>query len=310
MKRKRFEWIILGRPWGEWVFLTALVLVGLNAICTGVTEGFLGWRQSSVQAANIVMGASALGVTIATVTGRTFGLSLLSVFVLAFTFAAPMAAWSYGDASYAGAVLTLLGAVIVDIVVLTYGTRRLHAAITRRRWPAVLAVHAAAVEEFVAAISRLTDAEWRSRRSPEAWSPAEITEHLARTYSQFAGEARGKNSLRIRLNPVMRTLARIFVKPRLLSGMAFPKTKAPRELRPSSGPATPADGVALFRATGDACMRDLGMLIQHRPYRRLVHPFLGPLPLYEIVPFAAQHIRHHCRQLPSRRAATNPGDCK
>lgn len=310
MKRKRFEWIILGRPWGEWVFLTALVLVGLNAICTGVTEGFLGWRQSSVQAANIVMGASALGVTIATVTGRTFGLSLLSVFVLAFTFAAPMAAWSYGDASYAGAVLTLLGAVIVDIVVLTYGTRRLHAAITRRRWPAVLAVHAAAAEEFVAAISQLTQAEWTSRPSPEAWSPAEITDHLARTYSQFAGEARGKNSLRIRLNPVMRTLARIFVKPRLLSGAAFPKARAPRELRPSSGPATPADGVALFRATGDACMRDIGMLVERRPYRRLVHPFLGPLPLYEIVTLSAQHVRNHRRQLPSRRAATNPGDCK
>jgi hypothetical protein len=163
----------------------------------------------------------------------------------------------------------------------------------------VVATHAAAANEFVAAISRLTQAEWTAHPSPEAWSPAEITEHLARTYSQFAGEARGKNSLRIRLSPVKRTLARIFVKRRLLSGTAFPKARSPRELRPSGGPATPADGVALFRATGDGCLRDLGMMMLRRPHGRLVHPFLGPLPLYEIVPFAAQHIRHHRRQLPS-----------
>lgn len=299
MKRRRFEWMILGRPWGEWVFLTALVLLGLNAIFNGVTEGFLGWRQSSVQAANIVMGVSALGVVTATATGRAFGIPLLWLFTLAFTFAAPMAAWSYGDASYAGALLTLLGAVIVAIGVVRYGTRRLHAAITRQRWPAVLAIHAAAADEFVAAIGRLTQAEWTSRPSPEAWSPAEITDHLARTYSQFAGEARGKNSLRIRLSPVQRMLARIFVKRRLLAGTAFPKARAPRELRPSTGPATPADGVALFRATGDGCLRDLGMMVQRRPHGRLVHPFLGALPLYEIVPFAAQHIRHHRHQLPS-----------
>jgi hypothetical protein len=123
VKRRRAEWIILGRPWGEWLFLTVMALLGLNAIFNGVTEGFLGWRQSSVQAANIVMGASALGVVIATATGRAIGLFLLWVFVLAFTFAAPMAAWSYGDASYAGALLTLLGAVIVDIGVCTPTSR-------------------------------------------------------------------------------------------------------------------------------------------------------------------------------------------
>jgi hypothetical protein len=299
MKRRRFEWIFLGRPLGEWVFLTALVLLGVNAILDVITGGFLGLRQSSVQVANIAMGASALGVVIATATGSAIGVSLLWLFVLSVTFAAPMAAWSYGDASYAGALLTLLGAVIVNTLVVRYGRRRLHAAITRRQWPAVLAIHAAAADEYVAAISRMTQVKWTSRPSAEAWSPAEITEHLARTYSQFAGEARGKNSLRVRLNPVRRTLAQIFVKPRMLAGTAFPKARAPRELRPSGGPATPADGVALFRATGDACLRDVGMLVQRRPYRRLVHPFLGPLPLYEIIPFAAQHIRHHRRQLPS-----------
>jgi len=293
------EWVFLGRPWGEWIFLTVMALLGLNAIRNGLTEEFSGLRQWSVQAGNIVSGLAALGVVTATITGRAFGIVLLWVFALTVCIAAPMAAWSYGDASVSGAFSAFLGTALMCLGVVWYGTRRLHASVTQRRWPALMADHAAAADEFVAAISRMSVAEWTSRASAEAWSPAEITDHLARTYSQFAGEARGKNSLRIRLGPVRRTVARIFVKPRLLSGAAFPKARAPRELRPSSGPATPADGVAVFRATGDACLRDLEILHVRRPYRRMVHPYLGALPLYEIIQFASQHVRHHRRQLPS-----------
>jgi hypothetical protein len=278
-----------------------MALLGLNAIRNGLTEEFNGLRQWSVQAGNIVLGLAALGVVAGTVTGRAIGIVLLWVFAITACVTGPMAAWSYGDATVAGAFLALLGTILVNIAVVRYGTRRLHASITQRRWPALLADHAAAADEFVAAIGRMSAAEWTSRPSAEAWSPAEITEHLARTYSQFAGEARGKNSLRIRLGPVRRTLARLFVKPRLLSGASFPKARAPRELRPSSGLATPDDGVALFRATGDACLRDLEILHDRRPYRRMVHPYLGALPLYEIVQFASQHIRHHRRQLTEDR---------
>ena len=292
-------WVFLGRPWGEWIFLTVMALLGLNAIRNGLTEEFHGLRQWSVQAGNIVFGLSALGVVAATVAGHAAGIVLLWVFAASVCVAGPMAAWSYGDATVAGAFLALLGTILASIGVVWYGTRRLHASITQRRWPALMADHAAAADEFVAAISRMSAAEWTSRASAEAWSPAEITDHLARTYSHFAGEARGKNPLRIRLGPVRRTLARIFVKPRLLSGAAFPKARAPRELRPSNGPETPADGVAVFRATGDACLRDLEILHLRRPHRRMVHPYLGALPLYEILQFASQHVRHHRRQLPS-----------
>ncbi|MCX5761859.1 MAG: DinB family protein [Gemmatimonadetes bacterium] len=300
MIRAPRDWTFRGRPGGEWLFLVAFGALGVNAIHNGLTADFHGVRQFSVQAANVVFGLSALGVVVAIVTGRRYGISLLWVFAGGTLYAATMAAWSYGGESLLGAANAFVAVLLVDVGLLWYGTRRLHAAITQQRWPALMADHAAAADEFVEAISALTGAEWTVRPSPEAWSAAEITEHLARTYSQYAGEARGKNSLRIRLGLVKRTLARIVVKPRLLAGAAFPKARAPRELRPSSGPATPADGVALFRATGGACLRDLEILHVRRPHRRLVHPYLGALPLYELVLFAAQHIRHHCRQLPRR----------
>ena len=44
------EWALLGRPLGEWVFLTVIAMVGLNAIREGLTNDFHGARQLSVQA--------------------------------------------------------------------------------------------------------------------------------------------------------------------------------------------------------------------------------------------------------------------
>lgn len=292
------DWMPLGRPIGEWVFLVVMTALGANALRNAITSNIHGMGQSVVQGCNLVIGISALGIVVATRAGRVFGIRLIWLFALAVTIAAPAATWVYGNPSGLEALAAMIVAAPFTIGVVWYGSRRLYASITQRQWPALLADHASAADEFVAAISGLDEAEWTARPSPEAWSPAEITEHLARTYAQYAGESRGKNSLRIRLGPVPRTLVRLFVKPRLLAGGAFPKAKAPRTLRPSGGPTTPADGVALFRATGEACLRDLGILAERRPYRTLVHPFFGALPLYEALRFASHHIRHHRRQLP------------
>jgi hypothetical protein len=287
------------RPKGEWIFLVLMLAQGVNAVYNGFQEDALGLRQQSVRAGDIVIGLSALGIVWTTIVGDARGLGLLWVFAAAASYTGPMAAYTYGGAPWSGVLSALAGTLVVDAFVIWYGTRRLYGAITQRRWPDLVAEHARAADEFVAAIESMPGTVWTSRRGPEDWSPAEITDHLARTYSQFAGEARGKNSLRIRLPFIKRIFARVFIKPQLLNGRPFPKARAPRELRPSAGPATPADGVALFRATGDACLRDLGILVQRRPYRQLVHPYLGGLPLYEIVLVASQHIRHHRRQLPS-----------
>jgi hypothetical protein len=292
------SWEILGRPLGEWLFLGTLGALGANALINGATaEPAHGLAQRSVLVAQMVLGLAALGVVLATLSGRQIGLRLLWAFGAAVSYAAPTATWAFGGAPISDIVIASLGGVMLSGAMIWYGRRRLHAAITRRVWPALLAEHAEAADAFVAAISELPQAQWSAKATPEGWSPAEITEHLARTYSQYAGESRGKNSLRVRLGPVRLFFARAFVKPRLLAGAPFPKAKAPRPLRPSGGPDTPADGVALFRATGESCLRDLGILVERRPHKRLVHPYLGGLPIYDVVRFASQHIHHHRRQL-------------
>jgi hypothetical protein len=250
--------------------------------------------------------ATALSSVAAIVAGRPIGRVALWGYAASAIYTAAASNAVYAGMRSLDVLWTALAAAPIGAFVIWYGSRRLHASITQRLWPSILADHASAADEFEAAIRDMPIAVWTSRPSPEAWSPAEITEHLSRTYSQYAGESRGKNSLRKRLGIIGRVIANVVFKPRLLAGAPFPKAKAPRVLRPSGGPPTPADGVALFRATGEACLRDLDVLVRHRPYARLVHPYFGALPLHEAVRFASHHIRHHRRQLPATILSSEP----
>jgi hypothetical protein len=272
-------------------------LIGANSLRESLARTAATPWDWAVHGGQFAIGATAVGVVATTLLGRMIGLRLLWLFAVFACLTAPLAAWALAGAPASDVFMAALGALLVSGAAVWYGRRRLHAAITRRQWPEVLAEHQAAADEMAAALGAVTPAQWGRRPRPEAWSPSDIAEHLARTYSQYAGEARGKNSLRVRVRLPLLLLVRAFVKPRLLSGAPFPKAKAPRALQPISGPATPDDGVALFRATGTACLRDLTILAERRPYRKLVHPYLGALPLYELVRFATHHVRHHHRQL-------------
>jgi hypothetical protein len=269
---------------------------GVNGLYESLQLRARGGPEWAVLIGQFMLAAVSLGIVAATLAGRAIGLRLLWLFALIALVLAPLATWSFG-APVGDIVASAIGVAAVCVGVGWYGRRRLHASITRREWPRVLAEHTAAADAYAATIATLTPQEWTRRPTPDGWTPAEITEHLARTYSQYAGESRGKDSLRIRLGFFRLILVRALVKPRLLNGAPFPKARAPRVLRPVRGPDTPADGVSLFRATGESCLRDLSILAERRPHRQLVHPYLGHLPLYDAVRFASHHVRHHHRQL-------------
>ena len=290
---------LLARPKGEWLFLVLLALLGWNSLANGLTANEPGAWETSVQAGNIVIGSLAWGIAAAIVARRRWGFPLLWLCSAAMVYTGCVAAWKLGGAPTIQVIGTAMMLMFISAALLWYGTRRLHAGITQRMWPALVEHHAVAVEEYVAAIGGMDLDAWNARRAPDAWSAAEITEHLVRTYAQFAGEARGKNSLRVRVPFLRRLVIRLFIKPRLLAGQIFPRARAPRELRPTGGPATPADGVAMFRVAGEGCVRDLQIMSVRRPYRTMVHPYFGAIPMYELMEFASQHIRHHRRQLPS-----------
>lgn len=291
------EWTLLGRPIGEWVFGVGLLCIGANELLNAARFDARSVWQWSVPVAQVGLAVSAVGIVAAIVIGARFGLVFTWLFAALATGAAAMTTWTIIGAPPAEVLTAGISAAAIGAFIIWYGRRRLFAAITRREWASLLVEHEAAASAFVQALQRVPNERWTRRADPDGWSPAEITDHLARTYSHYAGESRGKDSLRKRLGPMRRMVARIVVLPRLLAGAPFPKARAPRKLRPAESTTTPDEGVALFLATGESCLRDLGVLVERRPYRTLVHPYLGAVPLYEMLRFASQHIHHHRRQL-------------
>lgn len=291
------DWMPLGRPIGEWIFCAALLLAAWSQLASVRDAHPVSVAQGIAVVAMTLVGLSEAGIVLSIVLGLRIGVPLVWLFAFSTTAAAGLVTSTFVGAPVVDVVLSIFLSALVAGFVVWYGRRRVYGAVTRRQWPQLLAEHAAVVESFTNDLQRIPTDFWTRRAAPDGWSPAEITDHLARTYSQYAGESRGKNSLRNRLGPARRVFARTFIRPGLLKGAPFPKARAPRELRPAELTATPADGEALFRATGDACLRDLSIVVERRPYRTLVHPFLGALPLYESMRFATQHITHHQRQL-------------
>jgi hypothetical protein len=286
------------RPVTEWLFLVLMALHGASSIRDAITSDGIGIGARAVLAGQWGIGFAALGIVLAILLRKPWGVTMLWLYAVAVVCTAPVASIVHGGAPTVAALGAALLAAFVCAPIIWYGTRRVHANVTVARWDALVADHARAADEFVDAIGALTPEQWLARPTPDAWSAADITEHLARTYAQFAGEARGKNPLVVRVRGLRQVLLRLTVKPRLLRGAPFPRARAPRSLRPGGGLATPADGVAMFRATGDSCLRDLEIMRDRRPYRTFMHPYLGALPIHELLLFAAQHIRHHRRQLP------------
>ena len=164
-----------------------------------------------------------------------------------------------------------------------------------------IADNRAAIEEFIAAARAIDPAAWMTPRAEGAWSPAQIAEHLVKTYEYnrtiVAGTAPQPIPWIVR--PVLQRLARgIVVDSTLKAGRFTRKGRAPAIFRPSGAP--PPTDVLLGRL--DAAVRGLESDLRSRhPEARhtIAHPIFGTIPTERWIRLQAIHARHHRAQLPS-----------
>jgi hypothetical protein len=157
--------------------------------------------------------------------------------------------------------------------------------------------HATATAAFLRTVEAVPEERWHQPLADGKWSPAQLTEHLVRTYDVLLQELAGGPGMRVRTRPWMRILLRLTVAPRLLRGGRFPDgIRAPREIRPGDAPADKPEGLALFRERAESFVR----AARAAPAaKRLTHPFFGIGSVAEGVLLCARHIRHHHAQLPA-----------
>lgn len=179
-------------------------------------------------------------------------------------------------------------------------------AATDSSWDEAARRHASAVAEYVAAAERLPDSAWAEPVGQGKWSPAEITEHLSRTYEVITGQLRGGEGLAVRSNPVVRAILRHTALRWIRSRRRLPSgAKAPHEIRPAAGDPHRDAALARFSRLGEEFARETSER-RGDPRAVLTHHLFGSFPLAEGVDFIAIHIEHHGRQVAAARGAGAP----
>src|SRR6185436_17056569 len=107
---------------------------------------------------------------------------------------------------------------------------------TLTEWNAALAQHSNAAMTFARTARSITPESWSEPLSEGKWSPAQVTEHLNRTYQVVIGELTGEKGIRIRTPWLLRQVLRqtvlrsIYRKRRLPKGARAPSEVIPKEV--------------------------------------------------------------------------------
>jgi hypothetical protein len=172
--------------------------------------------------------------------------------------------------------------------------------------PAVVAELEAGAARLGATLASLPDAHWARRPAPDAWSAAEIVEHLI-LVEQGIGRLLAE---RLPGAPDDPDPAPDAMESRIRAAMGNRveiRVKSPEPFAPTGRFPTPAalrEAMAATRAATLALAR--GGAVPFR-LRRAPHPRFGPLDGVQWLVFAAAHAERHLEQLREAVAAIAPG---
>jgi len=152
-----------------------------------------------------------------------------------------------------------------------------------------------AVAEFLQTARMVPPEKWLAPRAEGKWSPAQVTEHLARVYEESQKLVAGTSTIRP-FPRVLRPLAGAAVRWTILRTGRFPRGKAIAPFQPSASPPAQEILCARLQEASDAFER--GTEHEHRAGRTTFeHPFFGGFGLTEYAQLQAYHSVHHRSQL-------------
>jgi hypothetical protein len=165
-----------------------------------------------------------------------------------------------------------------------------------RSWGSALLRHSNAAGRFANTAGSISESSWSEPLADGKWTPAQVTEHLNRTYQVIIGELKGEKGIRIRSPWLLRQVLRQTVLRSIYRKRALPKgARAPSEIVPKLTDETQCASLERFKELArnfEAAVnanRDTG--------RKLTHHIFGGIDLLPGLDFIAIHIEHHHRQI-------------
>ena len=153
-----------------------------------------------------------------------------------------------------------------------------------------------ALEELIST-AEAAAAHWTTPRAPKKWSPAQVTEHVARVFDDAAnmleGKPHGFPKMPFFVRPIFRT---VFFAKTVKSG-TFPTAKTFRPFDPVEGPATQAAARARLVAAHDRYLAACSACAQKDG--KVISSVFGAVSVADYIRFTTLHTRHHRKQIPT-----------
>jgi hypothetical protein len=164
---------------------------------------------------------------------------------------------------------------------------------------ASLAANRSAVDELIAVAERARP-NWNTPRAPGKWSPAQVTEHVARALEEGANVVAGKPTKLPTLPSFIRPVAGFMLR-RVVRTGKFPKAKTNRPMNPEHTsptiPTDPAEAKNRLESALAAFERECRARAASR--MPVESPAFGTVTVEDYARFTELHTRHHTRQIPS-----------
>lgn len=146
--------------------------------------------------------------------------------------------------------------------------------------------------------SRIAEQGWRFPVETAKWTPAQITDHLIRTYQISLAEIRGGQGMKMQYGFLLRQILRLAVLPRIFRTRRLPGgAKAPSEILPADSKMPRETTLKQLEELSGEFERQI-LSRRHDEHLRLTHHVFGKIKPLKGVDFIAIHIEHHGRQLP------------
>jgi hypothetical protein len=163
-----------------------------------------------------------------------------------------------------------------------------------KSFEAAIARHGSSAAAFGQTAASLIEDSWPVPIGEGKWSPAQVTEHLNRTYRVIIDELNGGKGIRIRSPWLLRQILRQTVLRSIYRKRQLPKgARAPSEIVPKEVEGTQTELVERFRHLA----MEFELAVEKNRDGKLTHHIFGEIEVERGIDFIAIHIEHHHRQI-------------